>query len=198
MFTVLGLLAALPFVAVWDYFQFVERQPPERRELVKASHGAGVIALAAFLIWLPQGAQGFGDLAGALRAEPENPAYWVPVAVLAWGLLWLVTGWHRAVKFRDARIIARALVKIALGVGVFVYLRDHDLAAGRDAAAAWGFLVLGLYLAAVWCVVTGTTKTLILTAGGGKALRLVNRQIRQTRIVLRPATGRRHWWQFWK
>ena len=194
---VIWALAALPFVATWNYFQFIERQAPERRELVRASHGAGMIALPLFLVWYTNGTQGFAGLAAMLCAEPENPLSWVLVAVLAWGLLWLVTGWHRAVKFRDVRIITRSLVKIALGISVFLYLRDHDAPAGWGGTAAWGYLVLGLHLAAVWCVVTATTKLLILTGGGGNALRAVRRSMRRRNAPLRPANTRR-WWQFWK
>jgi hypothetical protein len=195
--TLIGALIALPFVAAMNYFQFIEQQAPERRELVRASHGAGIIALPVFLIWFTLGAQGFTDLADLLRAEPKNPAYWVPLAIPAWGLLWLVTGWHRAAKFRDARIIARSLVKIAIGAGVLVYLRDGNLTAGRDASATWGFLVLALYLAAVWCTVTGATKIFIVIGGGGNAMRAVLRSMRRRNAPLRPANARR-WWQFWK
>jgi len=193
----LGLLIALPFVMAADYFKFIEQQAPERRELIRASHGAGMIALPVFLVWFTSGTQGFARLAAILRAEPDNPVCWLPLAVLAWGLLWLVTGWHRAVKFRDARIIARSLVKIALGIGGFLYLRNHDAPAGWGGTAAWGFFVLGLNLAAVWCVVTGTTKLTILIPGGGNALRAIRRSIRRRNAPLRPANTRR-WWQFWK
>ena len=69
--------------------------------------------------------------------------------------------------------------------------------AGR--ASLPGFLALAaLFLTSLFFALNGAVRFLLLTVGGGgNALARVNRHIRQTRVVMRPAR-RRPWWMFWK
>jgi hypothetical protein len=173
-----GELIALPFVLLKDYRDFHrQHQTPRDAELAKASHGAGVLVLLGLALWLAGRAQA-APFVDALLGGPADPLRWVPalafLIVAGWGVLWFATGWRRALAFfggqRDARIITRALCKIAAGLALALILRNPPAAwadiiiAGRDApAASWPATAL-----CAWLLTTGIVKFLIAARGSPK------------------------------
>lgn len=149
----IGLLIAFPFVALAQWFQFFTRLPRGQQELAKASHGVGMLALLAY---------GFNLTGGFL---PASPICWLAAGIGAWGLGWFCLNARFAALMigppdRGA-IIARALMKIALGWAVWSYTsRLVDVS---------GFEVVSRPVA-VWCMATGGTKFLLLLWGGGRRL----------------------------
>lgn len=154
-----GELIALPFVLLKAYRDFHrQHQTPRDAELAKASHGAGVLVLLGLTFWL----------VGWRQAAPFAPAFLI---VAGWGVLWFTTGWHRALAFfggqRDARIITRALCKIAAGLALALIVRNPP-AAGADfmiagPGTAWPVITL-----CAWLLTTGLVKFLIAARGSPK------------------------------
>lgn len=189
--TVIGLLAVWVVVAalslvktvvrlllhgVGRYRNFHARQQPREAELSKASHGAAVLAICALALD-NLGAARIDAFLTALRAAPESPWHFGPAlavaGVVGWGVLWTVTGARRAfwfASFRDGRIITRALVKIASGVGVYAVLWNPPASWSPDVLAwiavarntAGGrFVIEALVL---WLTVTGLVKLVLVFA----------------------------------
>jgi hypothetical protein len=73
-----GLLIALPFFLLADWFKFIKELPPGQQELAKASHGAGMLALVIYSGF-------FHFVAAGLRHDLGKPVYWIPVAVCRMG-----------------------------------------------------------------------------------------------------------------
>jgi hypothetical protein len=161
---------------VGRYRNFHQRQPPREAELSKASHGAAVLAIVALALHGVGAARIDAFLTG-LRTAPENPWYFIPALAIAglvgWGLLWTVTGARRAfwfASFRDGRLITRALVKIASGVGVYAVLWNPPagwspdvlawIATARNTAGG-RFVIEALVL---WLTVTGLAKMVLVFA----------------------------------
>jgi hypothetical protein len=153
--TLAVLVIAIPFAALADWFKFIKELPPGQQELAKASHGAGMLALVIYGGF-------FHFFAAGLRHELGKLVYWIPVAVAAWGLGWFLLNARFAALAigppHRGTIIARALIKIALGCAAWVYAAHLDL--------SWA--ELALRTVAVWCVTTGGVKFLLMVCGGGR------------------------------
>jgi hypothetical protein len=156
---VVGLLIALPFVALADWFKWIKQLPPGQQELAKACHGIGMLALLAFWFRL---AGGFGDFVAMLMLHPGNPLYWIPAGIAAWGLGWFLLNARFAaqavVRPYRATMIVRGLIKIAGGCAIWAYARDTEA----------GWIALLLSVVAVWCMATGAAKVLLMIWGGGR------------------------------
>jgi hypothetical protein len=155
-----GLLIALPFIAVADYFKFIKELPPGgQQELAKACHGIGMLALLAY--WF-QRAGGFVDFVTMLVLHPDNPLYWIPVGIAACGLGWFLLNARFAaqsvVRPYRATMIVRGLIKSAIGYAVWAF--------ASDAEARWVALLLSVV--AVWCMATGAAKVLLMIWSGGR------------------------------
>lgn len=162
-----GLLIALPFVALADWFKFIKQLPPGQQELAKASHGVGMLALVVF--W-------FGLASGSLHAvvrDLDNPVSWIPAGFAVWGIGWFVLNARYGSLMigppQRGTIIVRALIKIALGWAVWAYTAHLDLSGGE----------LFLRAAALWCMATGGAKFVLLIWGSRRheAYSLVARDI---------------------
>jgi hypothetical protein len=198
IFTILGLLVLAPFMIWAERVERFKRQlTPHEQDLQRASHGLGipvVIAAAAVLFFGPSAP---GDFVAAVIADPASMA-WPAVllmALLAYCLVRFIVGVRRAAGVRDELLASRAFVKFALGAGGVFYLwpGNTDLTRVVDLPPS---VRLALLLLAIWCADTGAVRFLLLTVGGGNALRIIMRNLKRKNAPLRPAR-RRPWWKFW-
>src|SRR5271155_5068467 len=83
---------------------------PREAALTEASHGAAMIVLPVLVL---------------LRFGGDLPSWspWAALAVMICGGLWLFNGAKFSVGWRDPKLIARAAIKIGLGLLAF---RAHD------------------------------------------------------------------------
>ena len=154
-----GLLIAIPFVLLGDWFKFIKQLPPGLQELAKASHGVGMVALALYWAVLAGGPASF--IASGLQ-EPFNPVYSIPAVIGMWGLGWFFLNARIAALSigppHRATTVVRALIKIALGWAAWAYTADLDLSGGE----------LVVHAVALWCLATGAAKILLILWGGGR------------------------------
>lgn len=162
--TILLLVLLLLFGLNWwaEYKAHLNQLGPRERALAEASHGAAMIVLpvVAYVVGI-----------GAILPPWSRLA---ALAVMFWGGLRLFNGAKFSVGWRDPQLIARALVKIGVGVAVYVLV--------WQATTAWvprGLLaVIASYLYTTapfgkwsvvaivwWCLVTGTTKLILVLRG---------------------------------
>src|SRR3954447_18617223 len=157
---VIGLLIFWPFMALADYFGWIKRQPPGHQELAKACHGAGMLALLWYCCSL---AGGFAEYVAALVLHPNELLRWIPVALGAWGLGWLLLNARPAALSiaapHRATMIKRALIKLALGWALWSW-----------AAAGDAWLPGLVFILAVWCFATGGAKFLLMLWGRRQGL----------------------------
>ena len=98
MFTLIaiaGYLALLPLIISGKLFRrysfWIRQQQGQQAELIKASHGAGMLAFAGLMATIVH------QQGGTVSAEP---VLWVPLGVMTvWGALWLVTSGLQARLF---------------------------------------------------------------------------------------------------
>jgi hypothetical protein len=171
VFPVLLVIAAVQdFQTAANAFRrFHGRQSPREQELTKASWGAAILVHCAGIMWLAGSARIQRGI-DALSTWPNDLDHGVPaiafLLVVAWGLLWFTTGTRRALAFgqeRDARLITRALAKIATGLAIAILLWGPPRAWPHVIPAmplTWPVLAL-----VVWLTVTGTTKFLLVARG---------------------------------
>jgi hypothetical protein len=148
------------------YFRWINSHPDIRsRELAKACHGAGMIAIGGLIIGLSR-ATGGDDAAGT--------AFWVVSPLFLLGLFWFCSSGF--VVFRsgsagalDNEQLVRGALKCAVGWAFLQYNPIPAFAAFPRILEAPDNEVLGIFLAvtilhfvAVWCVATGATKFLLL------------------------------------
>jgi hypothetical protein len=155
----IGALIALPFVFLSDWFGWIRQQ--SHPELTKACHGAGMMALLGYAIALSGGLVEF--IAGFVL-HPDNLLWIIALIVGAWGLGWfLLYARHAALSVGQpyrATMIVRALIKLGLGWGAWVYAAGFDRALGDT-----GFVGPTLRIVAVWCLATGAAKFLLMLWG---------------------------------
>lgn len=180
--TFIGSLIAAPFVAVADWFRFLNRLPLGRQELAKACHAAGILALLLYAFAVTSGLDEFFT---AWALHRGDPVYWIPAMIAAaagiWFLLYARFAARAVVRPQRGVMIVRALVKIALGWAVWAYAMHADLS---------GFEI-ALRAAAVWCVVTGAIQFLLMLCGGrSNALPRIVAHIEQRTGQMRPAQRR--------
>jgi hypothetical protein len=141
-------------------FWTVNFSDPRCAALKDAGHGAAMIALA---------------LLALLRVGHVLPA-WSPLAALAvivWGSLKLFNGAKFSVGWRDPKLTALALIEAGVGAAVYVLVWNPPAAAPVELLAAIAALLavtapygeLAVSAVAVWCVVSGITKLLLVLRG---------------------------------
>jgi hypothetical protein len=177
-------LIELPFRLLADLFHLAKtyrnfhRQhlTPRDAELAKASHGAGVLVLLGLSLW-------FGALRQAARLIEvlfggANPLHWVTTMAFLlaaiWGVLWFTTGCRRALILfggqRDARIVTRALFKIAAGLALALIMWHPPAAWANVIGAARGAPATSWPITALcaWLLTTGLVKFVIASRGPPK------------------------------
>jgi hypothetical protein len=180
---------------------------PREAELLKASHGAAVLAICG-LAAATVGAAAINRFIGELIAAPDDPWHFGPALAVAglvlWGLLWFVSGAKRSLGyagFRDSRFITRAILKVALGAAVWWVFRNPPPSWSPDVLEwiAWArastYARLAIDAVIIWLVVTGLVRFLLVALpAAGNALRVVlkHRQ-KQGNNVMVPA--RRGWFR---
>ena len=165
MFEIIGLLVLLPFVAAWSYFGKMRTLDPHSAALIKSSHGAGMVALGAWVLAALSAPIRSFDVGAGLS---PGALLWVPVAVAGFGFYWLVTGWRKARRLGehpgDEFLVVRSVVKVAVGIAGFVLLSSGYRFLDRD---VWALVLDVQWLiraAAIWCVVTGAARFVLLLA----------------------------------
>jgi hypothetical protein len=189
MFEVVGLFIAAPFAALADWLKFVRHLPPREQNLARASHGAALLIFAALALRVI----GFVTFLHMLVAGPAEPMLWLPAllwcATVAWGAVWFTIGCRRSGGPRDGLLISRAAAKSVTGLTA-LFIAWAGLVPGDWWGA--GFIVIALYLAGIWCVVTGLVKLVLLTRGSRtNAAGIVARQIARTAIFWRAGRPRK-------
>jgi hypothetical protein len=191
--TFILLLVLMPFIYLARWFRWIKQLPPHEQALARASHGAGLIAFALLFVFARYGNAGSENFFTALAVKPDE--MWLPALLSAvlggWGFIWFVVGVSRAAGLRDGLLATRAFFKLVIGGGASYYLLY--MFQWPEFGPVWLLLaVMFVFFAAVWCLITGTVKFLLLTVGGGgNALRMVDRHIREKEVVFRPVGGRR-------
>ena len=197
MFFLLALVLMLPF-SIWQG-QAQKRRSllPHELNLRRATQPLGVAAVAAWAAW-QFGTRDIGEL---LRPIMQKPAeHWLAAVLLCavplYGLASFIIGARRCWGMRsDSMLPVWAFLELAAGV------------AGLRALGVWGdgltrALDLGrelrllLVAVAIWCMVVGASRFVLLTIGGGNARARITKHIEQTQVVMRSAQPR-PWWQFW-
>jgi hypothetical protein len=193
--TLIFLLITAP-ISMWaERARNFERLAPIEQNLQRAADSIALPVITVLVSVLLFGASASKDFVSRLVTNPASvgwPAI-VPVGLLVYCLVRGLIGIRRATGVRDGLLAARAFCKLVAGVvALFVLWPGHfDLSAYYLSPS----IALALLVPAAWCVITGSVRFLLLTVGGGNALRIVTRTINQNNAPLRPA--RRRWWQRW-
>jgi hypothetical protein len=201
LLTALAALLVLPLQWRQARAQRLRLMSPHELHLRRATQPLGILALMAWAVWL-LGARDIGNaLAPVLLLPSDN---WLPAllaALLLYGLVSFVTGASRCWGMRsDGMMPFRAFVRVALGaLGLrYLWLWNVDLARGFDAAPGLTALWLLLVAASIWCAVVGGARFLLLTVGGGSALRRMTGVIAAKNAPMIAVRRRRPFWMFWK
>jgi hypothetical protein len=196
----LGLLLSAPFA--WWQNQAAKWRllSPHEINLRRATQPLGFIAVLAWFVWVMGARTIRGALAPVLLLDPA--ANWLPLALLAALLLYGFASFLAGVRGcwgvrSDPMLPVRAFARLALGGGGLALLMSNEVTrrTAPDLWTALGWLLVTFV--AVWWAAVAAARLVLLNVGGGSALGLVNRHIRQTQVVMRPARARR-WWMFWK
>ena len=78
IFSLVGGLLLAPFQLAGAWHEWMRRRPPETQPLAKARHGAGLLALVAFVLVELVGLRQVGSFARALRAQPDDLTLLLP------------------------------------------------------------------------------------------------------------------------
>jgi hypothetical protein len=146
--TVVAMLIALPFVALADWFGWINKQ--RYPELAKACHGVGMVALVAVAIGY---LGGLVDFVARFVAHPGDFFWVIPAGITVWGLGWFLHYARHAalVVARPYRAVltTRALLKLGIGSAAWAY---------TGVLAEFGVIALLLQIFSVWCLSTGATQ----------------------------------------
>jgi hypothetical protein len=193
--TLCAVLLFAPFEIWQAHVQKLRTLSPHEINLRRATQPLGLVSLLLSALWL-SGAQGVGDrLADIARHPADNtlPAALLGAALL-YGLTSLITGTRRCWGVRsDGMLPVRSFFKLALGVAGLVLLR-RGWPRVDDTWTSLLWIVVSA--TSIWCAVVGAARFLLLTVGGGNALRVINKQLNRRNAPLRPA-HLRPWWRFW-
>lgn len=173
-FLAIGFLGSLPYwvivsgvmvlIALWVLVKWGNHMSrirnPLDKELTQASHGAALILLCPLLVHFA-----FLERWTNLLPPSFRPFVWPSCwALMGLGAFWLIVCAMRTrTNFRDAQLIARAVVKFAVGVGLGWSLYQHILP-----QPTWPYrhyIYLALLFTAMFCVITGVVKFVLLMCG---------------------------------
>jgi hypothetical protein len=193
MITFVTALFLLPIMIVVERAQRFRSLDAIEKELQRASHGAALILLPPLIaVWL-FGLGGTAELIASFVRDPRANA--LPAVLLAaitiYGMARFYAGVGNCAGAQDKVRKQRAFLKLAFGAGLLVWLFRS---APPESAATGDIRIFALIVLALWCLVTGIVRFWLLTAGGGYALRRIERQLKQRNRALRPARRRRHFW----
>ena len=187
IFTALGMLLLAPF-QWWQRRQQKRRMlSPHEWKLRQASRPVGVLVVGLTVAAALYGVRGtWAALAGIFLDLDRN---WPIAALLGVALIWGVSSVIAGARCRGMRdeemLTVRAFFKLALGAAVTIWL-------GRfypwPHATGWAaFVIPAVFLIGLWCAVTGAVRLLLLTIGGGSALRRrAARQAARRNAPMRP------------
>jgi hypothetical protein len=166
---ILGVLIALiatPIAVLAHWFKYIKGLPPREQALARASHGAGMIAIIELVLLASDGPQSMDEFTSFLSSRPEIA---LPcLAIVAWGAGWFIIGSARSRGPRDALLASRAAVKTAVGFAAGRFVWDDHVPA-HWSGEWWGDpLVFGLKVLAIWCMVTGLVKFVLVMRGMGR------------------------------
>jgi hypothetical protein len=196
MLTLLGALLLIPIEMAQASAQKRRLLSPHELNLRRATQPLGFIAVLAWCAWF----FGVPDITQALTPLVFDPAAnWLPfgiAALLFFGMASFISGASRCWGMRsDGMLPARAFCKLAIGViGIFL-LRQNKPTISPGGEIWPALLWFALHIAAVWCVAVGAARFILLTIGGGSALRIMTHAANKRNAPLVPA--RRRWWQWW-
>jgi hypothetical protein len=194
--TLAAMLLMIPFQLWQEHAQNVRSLSPHELNLRRASQPPAFAAVTLFYVWHFNLGDDIANIIATPAAEPAAnwPMFAVPTCVLFYSMASFITGACRSWGVRSEGMLpVRAFLKLITGIGGLIWL-NSETRAGGDFWLALLWLVL--FTVSIWCVVIGAVRLLLLTVGGGSPLVQVQRHIRQTRIVMRPARSR-PWWRFW-
>ena len=198
--TLLAAFLVVPFQMWAESQQKWRMLDPVEQNLRRASQGFALVVFVLLAVFYLYGVSG---VAGFFVNLVTNPGQAWPAAVffgglIAYGLVRFLVGARRLAGVRDGLRTASALVKLALGLAVTLYLwRTYPW--GQLVASAWGFYGLALVFAvALWNVLTGAVRVAVLSWPRGSAYELVSGHIEQEEFTWDDDDASRHWWQFWK
>jgi hypothetical protein len=193
---VIALLLLAPLLIVQERRRAWRLLSPVEQNLRRASHGFALVVSTVAAVLFVYGATGVRDFFPWAVAHPEQawPGALFFGGLIAVGMARFLAGASRVAGVRDRLLQARAFVKLAVGLAVTVYLgRLYPWPGVSDWAAILALLAaLGI---GAWLVVIGGVRFLVLSLGGGNALRRIKRYIKRRNAPLRPA--RRPWWRLW-
>jgi hypothetical protein len=154
--TFAALLLLLPFQLAWHYFGKIRRLDPLTAARMKASHGAGMLALGAWALAMHDQIGVSGSL------------LWIPLVLGGFGLLWLGGGWRMAKILGpepdDDFQTVRAIVKVGVGIGIFWLLGAGWRVLDRELWLLLVQLQWPVRAVAIWCIITGCAKFALLMA----------------------------------
>jgi hypothetical protein len=196
-FALFGLILMLPFDLWRAQSQKWASLSPIEQNLQRASHGI------AFGLLVPLGAVAiFGNrsIVEAVAAVPADPlGHGLPAAglvvLLIYGIARFVVGWRRSAGVRDGLLATRAIIKLAIGTGLTVWMLNNlhfNWSDPSDKQRAFALFVLPL-----WLAITGSVRFLLLVHPASRALGLVEENIADGEWHWDGGRAR-HWWQFWK
>ena len=202
LLTLLAMLLLAPFEIMQARAQRLRLLAPHELHLRRATRPLGVVALLAWGSWLC-GARGIAHAFAPVVLHPSDNGLLAALlgAVLLYGLASFVTGASRCWGMRsDGMLPVWAFIKLAAGVSGlrFLWLWNVDLARGFDAAPGMTALWLLLVAASIWCAVVSAARFVLLTVGGGSALRKMGGVIAAKNAPMIAVRPRRPWWMFWK
>jgi hypothetical protein len=165
----LGALGAL--MAVSGHMAEARRQDPVERNLQRVSHSVAHIAGILAIIFGGYKLQAFSLYNSFMPvALPAADQTLPPVAliVIVVSVIRINAGlrafrfFHPAFHEATPLLRPRAILKIAIGIGGLVYLADHRAAFIIFADAWWEYVYDALWIAALWCAVTGLVRLFLL------------------------------------
>ena len=158
------LLAFSPFIIWAERAQRFRQLNPVEQNLQRASHG---FTLAAFVLIAVFGMYGWSGVSLLFT----NPAQALPGAIVfgglfVYGFARFLAGVRRSAGVRDGLLASRAVLKLVIGVVVFLFVYQSVNAGifGRRVDFSYALLTLALLGAASWCALTGAVR-FMLTIG---------------------------------
>jgi hypothetical protein len=189
MFAFVGLLLLTPLMMWHERSQRFRTLSPVEQNLQRASHGAALIVLVGLFVYFIIGL----DAARAwfpqfVRYPNDSWPGLLLVLPVVYGLARFLPGISRSWGQRDALLAMRALVKIAVGVVGGWFLVSEPVARELAQNLWTALLSLALVGVAIWCIITGAVRFVLLTMTGRRQPKMPP-AFRDPHGAARDATG---------